>query len=158
VAALSGTVLIALAAVAACLAVLVAVKGFIDHRADPILAFALLFVVFYSLSPRGGMQYLVWGLPFFVLTLRSLVLPYTAAATGLLYGFYSLHNFSAIPPALVLPAIPAGYLYVAGVLAVMAVSWPMLVRVLAGTARSEAFIPTSRERTEPPASTAAEAS
>ncbi|HEX6489164.1 MAG TPA: glycosyltransferase family 87 protein [Candidatus Dormibacteraeota bacterium] len=91
------------------------------HPSRAELGAAALFAMFYLVTPRGSIQYLVWGLPFFVLAFRRLALAFTIAGTALMVGFYSLIFSGALPGNV--SALPGGqWFYLLGLVGVLVVS------------------------------------
>lgn len=87
----------------------------------PELGAAALFAMFYLVTPRGSIQYLVWGLPFLVLAFRRLSLAFTVAGSALMLGFYSVIYSDALPGNVA--GLPGGkWYYLFGLIGLLAVS------------------------------------
>jgi hypothetical protein len=79
-----------------------------------ILATASVFAFFYTTLFQGGIQYLVWGLPFFCLATTIGTIVYSLSATAMLLAFYAKYDPTVLPndlPAGTLAMLQAGYAY-----------------------------------------------
>lgn len=92
------------------------------YPSRPDLAAAALFAAFYVVTPRGSVQYLVWGVPFMALAFRRLYLAFSAVAAVLLIGFYEFQFPTALPGVGAVGTLPgAGWVFLGGLFAVLIV-------------------------------------